>query len=260
MTWDRGTAPEAVDVTRAWIEHHLAAVHTAMPCRVQSYDAATQTADLVPLVRHPVPQPDGTFAMENLPVLPCVPVVFPRTVDHFIAFAVAPGDHVLAVFCEGAIGHWWAGDGDVTDPGDLGRHHLSSAVCFPGLYPNRQKLAHAPSGSGTGHAVQSGDAVIVSGDDANDGVRLAMHSGGALKVTHGADTVAQYDPETRRWTFGDAGLAQFVALANLVDARLSSIRTWLNAHQHVETGATTNVPATPLPALDSVAAGKLKTT
>lgn len=249
MTWDRSTAPEPVDVTRAWIEHHLAGVHTAMPCRVQSYDAAQQTADLVPLVRHPVPQPDGSFVMENLPVLPCVPVVFPRAAGHFLAFAVAPGDFALALFCEGAIGHWWAGanGGDVTDPGDLGRHHLSNAVCIPGLYPLAQKLTHAPSG----------DAAIVMGSDAG-GMRITIKVNGTLEITQGVDLVAQC--ESGVWTFGGAAGAQFLALANLVDARLSSIRSWLNGHTHPTPSGASSPPTTPLPAQDSVAATKAKAT
>lgn len=254
MTWDRGTEPEAVDVTRAWIEHHLSAVHTAMPCRVQSYDETAQTADLVPLVRHPVPQPSGRFVMEDLPVLPCVPVVFPRTGDHFIAFAIQPGDHVLAVFCEGAIGHWWAGDGDVTDPGDLGRHHLSHAVCFPGLFHRGGKLAHAPNAS----AAPAPRLVI--GSDADDGTRVTFFASGAVKVTRGDDVVLQVDADGTVHV-GGAAASQFVALANLVDARLSAIRAWLNAHTH-PTAATgpASVPSTPLGAQDSVAATKAKAT
>lgn len=253
MTWDRGTAPEAVDVTRAWIEHHLSAVHTAMPCRVQSYDETTQTADLVPLVRHPVPQPSGRFVMEDLPVLPCVPVVFPRTGDHFIAFAIQPGDHVLAVFCEGAIGHWWAGDGDVTDPGDLGRHHLSHAVCFPGVYPNRKKLAHAP------RVDAAGAPRLVVGSDETDGARVTFGNDGTITITQGATVALRVDPDATVHV-GGAAASQLVALANLVDARLSAIRTWLNAHTHPTPSGASSAPSTPLGAQDSVAATKAKAT
>ena len=84
-SWDRTIAPTDDDVIRGWIEHHLADVHTAMPARVQSYDAATQTATLVPLVRHAVMLGDGSVEREELPVLPAVPVLWPRFGGHFIA-------------------------------------------------------------------------------------------------------------------------------------------------------------------------------
>jgi len=261
MTWDRGTEPEAVDVTRAWIEHHLSAVHTAMPCRVQSYDETAQTADLVPLVRHPVPQPSGRFVMEDLPVLPCVPVVFPRTGDHFIAFAIQPGDHVLAVFCEGAIGHWWAGDGDVTDPGDLGRHHLSHAVCFPGVYPNRKKLAHAPA--------RDADVRFVAGSDAAEGTRLSFRSDGAVELARGSTVRLRLDADGTVHV-GGASASQFIALANLVNDRLETLRSAISAHTHAGgslnappgggTVTGTTGPASTVAALDSVAATKAKAT
>jgi phage baseplate assembly protein V len=60
---------------------------------------------------------------------------------------------------------------------------------------------------------------------------------------------------------GSDAAANFVALANLVDARIAAIRTAFNAHAH--TGVTTGTgsswaPASPLAAQASVAAGKVK--
>jgi len=49
-----------------------------------------------------------------------------------------------------------------------------------------------------------------------------------------------------------------VALANLVDARLSAIVTAFNAHTHSETGTTTATPTTPMGSQASVAATKGK--
>ena len=88
----RPVFPSRLEVTQEWIEQYLRNLHTALPARVQRYDAATQTADLVPLVRHPVPQPDGSYVMEDLPVLPSVPVVLPRTGPWFVSLPIAAGD------------------------------------------------------------------------------------------------------------------------------------------------------------------------
>ena len=54
-----------------------------------------------------------------------------------------------------------------------------------------------------------------------------MKGNGALEITHNAAVVASYDHATQQWTFGGAAFAQFVALANLVDARLSALKTIL---------------------------------
>ena len=251
--WDRTVPPNEEEFVRAWVEHALMDVHTARPARVQSYDATTQTADLVPLVRNAVELPDGTIAHEDLPVLPSVPVLWPRTADHFIAFALAPGDMVLVVFCDAAIGHWRAAtDGGVTDPGDLRRHSLSHGVAIPGLFHRGAKLSHAPGYSGSTPR-------MVVGSDVDGGPRVSIYPDGRLDVTIGNNVLLRVAGDGSTVTLGGTA-AQFVALANLVDARLAAIRTWLNAHQHVETGGTTNAPTTPLPALASVAATKTKAT
>lgn len=254
MTWDRTIEPTEEDLMRAHIEHALARVHTAMPCRVQSYDASLQVADLVPLVRCAVHDPDGGITHEDYPVLPCVPVVFPRTTDHFIAFAIQPGDMGLAVFCEDAIGHWRVGGGDVTDPGFLGRHHLGAGVFIPGLFDRSKKLVNAPV-----FVADPGSPRLVVGSDAADGTRVTFNSDGSLKITRGSTVVLQIDADGTVH-IGGAAASQFVALANLVDSRLSSIRTWLNTHTHPETGGTTSTPTTPLGAIASVAATKAKAT
>lgn len=223
MTWDRTIEPSEEDLIRAHIEHALAQVHTAMPCRVQSYDPTLQVVDLVPLVRCAVHDPDGGITHEDYPVLPCVPVVFPRTTDHFIAFAIQPGDMGVALFCEDAIGHWRVGGGDVTDPGFLGRHHLGSGVFIPGLFDRSRKLTNAPAGTGTNGAVQPTDPGLTIG---NSTTRVTMFANGSLRITKGSDTVFQLDTDGTVHV-GGAAASQFVALANLVDARLSALKNIL---------------------------------
>lgn len=216
MTWDRTIEPSEEDLIRAHIEHALAQVHTAMPCRVQSYDPTLQVVDLVPLVRCAVHDPDGGITHEDYPVLPCVPVVFPRTTDHFIAFAIQPGDMGVALFCEDAIGHWRVGGGGVTDPGFLGRHHLGSGVFVPGLFDRSKKLANAPAGTGTNGAVQPTDPGLVVG---NANTRVTLFANGAVHVARGSDTVLQIDIDGNI-RMGGPGIAALTALLDgVVTAR-----------------------------------------
>lgn len=253
--WDRTIPPNEEEFVRAWIEHALADVHTARPARVQRYDAATQTVDLVPLVRHAVELPDGTIAHEDLPVLPSVPVLWPRTADHFIAFALAPGDMVLVVFCDAAIGHWRAAtDGGITDPGDLRRHSLSHGVAIPGLFHRGAKLAHAPVYSA------APEPRLVIGSDTDDGTRVTFFASGAIKVTRGATVVLQLDADGTVHV-GGAAASQFVALANLVDARLAALKAILTGWTVVPgDGGAALKTAMGAWSVDSVAATKAKAT
>lgn len=215
MTWDRTIEPSQEDLIRAHIEHALHQVHTAMPCRVQSYDATLQVADLVPLVRCAVHDPDGGITHEDYPVLPCVPVVFPRTADHFIAFAIQPGDMGVALFCEDAIGHWRAGGGDVTDPGFLGRHHLGAGVFIPGLFDRSRKLTNAP--------VFASGARLVVGSNAADGTRVTFFDDKTVKTTQGSTVVHQIAADGTNHVGGAAG--QAIATAQAVTSVLESLKS-----------------------------------
>jgi hypothetical protein len=214
--WSRDIPPSAEELTRAWIERYLGELHVAMPGRIESYDAATQTANVLPLVRHPSPQPDGSTAMEDLPVIPSVPVLWPRGGGWFFATHLEAGDTVQLLVNSAAIGHWRVGGGDVTDPGDLRRHHLSHAVAIPGLATRAGALRHAPNGP----------AGLVFGQDADNGTRVRIDRDGTVTVVRDTTELLRVATNGEVTLGGTAG-AQFVALANLVDARLSALKTIL---------------------------------
>jgi len=133
-------SPEPQEVLRAAVEYALADVHTALPGRVEVYDAATQKADIKPLIQRLVATEEGDEILEELPVLPQVPVIFPRTTAYHITFPVEPGDHVLLVFNERSIDNFIAGDGEDTDPDEYRMHDLSDAVAFVGFYPDSKAI------------------------------------------------------------------------------------------------------------------------
>lgn len=213
MSGERPPYPSDLDGERARREVHDLDQHVAIPGRVERYDAATQTADVVPLVRHPVPQPDGSYALEELPVVPSVPVVFPRTGRWMLTFPIVAGDTVQLLVNTAAIGHWRAGSGDVTDPGDLRRQHLAHAVAIPGLYVRRKALAHASATD------------LVMGDD--EGTLLAIKPDGTVTVTTGAGVALQVDADGTVHLAGAGG--ELVAMAALVTAQLNALKAAIAA-------------------------------
>lgn len=130
--------PEAI---RAAIDSRLAQAHVALPGIVVSYDASAQTADVRPGVRRPLPtDEDGAYVTEDLPVIPAVPVCWPRGNGQHFAPGLAPGDGVLIVVCDIDYTTWHR-TGSVSDPADLRRHALAHAVCVPGFAPASAALA-----------------------------------------------------------------------------------------------------------------------
>jgi hypothetical protein len=214
--------PDLQDVLNTWFSSFSRDLRTAFPGKVQSYDASKRTADIRPMVKQSLEDEDGNFVSEELPMLPSVPVLFPRMGAWSMTFPVAAGDWVLVIACESSIGHVRA-TGEIAEPGDLRRHHLSHAVALPGFFPSTP----APAAAST--------TALVIGKDG--GVKVALDDDG---VVHLASNPA----------------AQFLALSNKVDAALSNIVSAFNSHGHGGNGA--SPPAVPLTPQGSTASTKVK--
>jgi len=206
---ERPPYPAPADLVRAQLEAHDLERYTALPGRVQSYDASTQTADVVPLVRHPVPQPDGSYEHEELPVIPAVPVLWPRTGRWMLTLPFGAGDTVQLLVNTADIGRWRTGDGSVVDPGDQRRQHLAHAVAIPGLYTRARALEHASATE------------LLLGDD--QGTRLSISAGGAVTITTGAGVAMQIDADGTVHLAGAGG--ELVAMAAQVTAQLTALKT-----------------------------------
>lgn len=140
---------EAELITRA-LESRLGDVYTAMPGIVQSYDPATQTADVLPGIQRAVTTTEDDIAYEDLPIVPNVKVCFPRGGPFQISWPLNKGDSVILICTTYAIQQWRQGDNSQTvAPGDLRLHSLGSAFALPSLaidsaaIPNAQASQNA---------------------------------------------------------------------------------------------------------------------
>jgi hypothetical protein len=224
MTVDRDDDLSREDLAELERRAFAEELHTALPGRVESYDAATQTADVRPMVRRALPNVEGTTTPEDMPIVRSVPVVWPRVGSWFLHMPLEAGDSVLLVCLERDAARWRQ-TGDVSDPIDHRQHHLAHAVAVPGLFPRAAALSGLPAG------------------------KLAIGKSGGLTMTIGDTTI-------------DLGAAsQFVALANLVNARLDTIQAAFDAHVHpvpAPVSANTTAPTVPIGTLASVAAQKTR--
>lgn len=227
--------PEVFDDFRKFL---LGELHVAMPGRVLAYYPATQTADVIPCVHGTIEDSDGNTVIEHLPVIPNVPVAFPRGGGGFhFTFPLRAdgwdpdplaradnGDHVWLVFNSAAIAQWRR-TGSVSEPGDLRRSSLSYPFAIPAAAPDADAIADPGS---------STEAVI------------GIPGGAVLRV-------------------GSAS-GDFVALAGLVKSRLDTIQSTFDTHTHTvaTTGSATAQTGTaaavtsPIGTLAPVASTKLK--
>jgi hypothetical protein len=119
---------DLVEVIARAVEAGVGRIFTATPCRVVVYDPATECADLAPCVRRPTPTEQGTIVHEPLPILPNVPIAFPRGGGVSITFDLSPGDFVIALAMTYSIGQWRTMGGVDADAGDVRTNH--PAHCF----------------------------------------------------------------------------------------------------------------------------------
>ncbi len=106
---------------------------TALPGIVQSFDATALTAVVQPAIQGIVQQQEGPAQAVNLPLLPDVPVVFPRGGKCTLTFPVAPGDECLVILASRCIDAWWQ-SGGVQLPMEPRMHDLSDGFAIVGPF------------------------------------------------------------------------------------------------------------------------------
>ena len=118
--------PSPSAVMRMSIEAVLSEVHTALPGKIESYDAATGLAQVKPCLMKKFVYEQ---AAQSMPIIPGVPVLMPRGVK----IPVAAGDTCLLIFCERSIDRWLDKGGEV-DPSDDSMFEINHAVAIVGLW------------------------------------------------------------------------------------------------------------------------------
>jgi hypothetical protein len=131
--------PDLLESLDTIVQSRLNEVHVALPAKIVTYKPAQEAgaphlADVQPtLIRVFVDDDDQEVPVEY-PVIPDVPVAFPRGGGGFLTFPLKAGDLVLLVFAQRSLDAWLQTDGKTpTDPGDARRHHVTDAVAYPGL-------------------------------------------------------------------------------------------------------------------------------
>ncbi len=132
MSNDQPQTPSLPGVIDGAISARLKNLRVALPARVETYDASTQTCSCQPLVYDGYFDETGTRQAEKLPVIASVPVMFPGSGAYSETWPLKAGDTVLLVFSSSSIDRWLANGGEV-DPIDDRRHHLTDAIAIPGI-------------------------------------------------------------------------------------------------------------------------------
>lgn len=231
-------SPEPEELLRAAVSYFLRDVHTAMPARIEEYFPDEQKVDVKPLIQRRVVGEDGQEFLEELPIIPDVPVCFPRTANFFLTFPLVAGDLVLLVFAERSLDNWLAGTGEDTDPDEFRMHDLSDAVAMPGLYPFSQAIVGVDTERMSMGHKDGGMAVNI----AQDHVEVTFDNGSTVKL--------EAKDGDATMTVGDG--AKHVAIVEALEQLYTGLQTKLtafDAHVH-PTGVGPSGPPAPAIAAD----------
>lgn len=236
MTLNTSTTPTQGTIIRRAIEKRFSEVHISFPAKVVSYNPGDATVEAEPMIVPSVRGEDNIRELDTLPILPDVPVCFPRGGGCGILLPIQPGDYVLICVSSRDLGTWLE-TGSASDPGIDTAYPLSGAVAIPGVFPTDQSFGDAS------------DSNMVIGEDG--GTQIVIQPGGDVNINpNGTNT-------------NISGGADFVALAQKVLTELTKIQVAFDAHTHagVTPGPSNTGPAAPLiGTLSPVAASKTKAT
>ncbi|MFT1010931.1 Gp138 family membrane-puncturing spike protein [Enterobacter hormaechei] len=132
-----GSEQQAFDAQKLSI---FIGLRVAMPGIIQSFDPSTVTCTVQPAIYGQKVGDDGSTASEAIPILPDVPVVFPRGGGCTLTFPVKPGDECLLVFSDRCIDFWWQ-NGGVQEAVDPRQHDLSDAFAIVGPQSQAKKIS-----------------------------------------------------------------------------------------------------------------------
>lgn len=123
---DQLNTPTLTGFVEKNIARALAAMQTAHPGKVTSYDSGTQRASVQPLIQRLFLDEFGKTQTETIPIVNEVPVIMP------VKFPIAAGDIVMIVFASASLDAFIAeGSIRLVDPKDSRKFSLDDAVCFP---------------------------------------------------------------------------------------------------------------------------------
>ncbi len=119
---------QIADIIQEHIQERLAGIHTAIPGKIQSYEAPSKKAEVALMMKQKYQDRELPY-----PVVSGVPVIFPGSADAQVSFPLKKGDGCLLICSERSLDEYLA-SGRAEVPADSRRFSLTDAVCVPGLF------------------------------------------------------------------------------------------------------------------------------
>lgn len=182
------------------VEKGIRNLYTCIPAKVVKWDSSTQRANCQILVKETSEDEEGNRTVESNPVVPGVPVQFFGAGNYRITCPISDGSTGdatigLLLFSHRSLDKWLSGTGKEVDPEFDHDHSMADAVFIPGLKPFGAPWDDVPSSG------------------------MSIGKDGGLQGTFTDDLIV---------FAATSGNAKFVALENLVNDTLTTLKSAIN--------------------------------
>ncbi len=206
-----------------------AGMFTGVPAEVVTYDPVTNTISARIVVKNALFDRSGARDYESFPVIPAVPVMWPRGGGKVVRLPLEPGDSVWLAFSQAALAEWRT-TGQTSEPIDSRRHSIGYPYAIPGAFPDVSPLSAAD-------AIEVAAGAMIVGEDGGDQMIIGGTLPGVRFGKLAISPVALSVPT-------DAGIAGVIAAVNANTAALEAFIVVFNAHTHPVPGVTVGPGAT----------------
>jgi len=228
---------------RVMLNGFKAGLWTALPGIIQSFNQVAMTVTVQPAIQGTVTNPDGTTRNVNLPLLPDVPVCYPRGGGCTLTFPIAKGDECLMVFSARCIDSWWQ-SGGVQVPYEPRMMDLSDGFALPGPFSQSAVISGV---STTSVQLRSNDAsTYFDLNPTTQKIKIVAPGGFEVDAPTNLFTGAVTIQGLLTWLAGMAGsttsgiAATVTGIINFVGSITSNGKAIDSTHTHHENGAGSN--------------------
>src|ERR1044072_2420808 len=158
-------APEQVELLKRQEDAINANLRVMMPAKIVSFDAATQRATVQPLFRERIiDRSNGNLSWSDPPVLPDLPVCFPKFGNFVLTMPPQEGDECVVGFADLSIESWKA-NGDLQNWVDRRRHDWSDGVVYIGISSTPNAIPNFNEDAAELRTIEHGSKITIKNDE-----------------------------------------------------------------------------------------------
>ncbi len=189
------------EMIEAAMDHRQTQMWTALPVRIEAYDAEKQTVKMTSVIKATTRDAEtGKLERVELPNMEDVPVQFTGGGGATLTFPIKKGDEGIAIFSSRSIDAWHQ-SGGTQQQTSARMHDLSDAMFIPGIRSQTRKLKNVSSSSVQLRSDDDDAKTSITMDPVNHSITNSVGTGSnKVTYTHTENGIAYTLPSGKKMT------------------------------------------------------------